>query len=220
MNHHDVEMARLKERLLTMAGLAEASTSLSVRALTDRSDAAALRVKADDVQLDALEKEVDEICLRLLTTAPLATDLRWIVVAMKICRDLERVGDEATTISRRVLELNAHPPLAQVTEVADLAARVLKFLREAIDTVVRLDHGAARALIPQDKEIDRRHKRLLGELTALMMEQPGWIPRCLALMTISKALERIGDHAKNIAEEVVFVCEGTDIRHTGSPGGV
>lgn len=217
MNHHDSELAHLKERLLTMAGLAEASTAMAARALSERSDADANRVRTGDTELDKLEKEVDELCIRLLTTAPLATDLRWIVVAMRISRDLERVGDEATTVARRVLELNQMPELRQVADVGELARNTQNLLREAIDAVARLDKEAARAVIPRDKSIDASNRRIRNELTEFMESNPTAVRRCLALMTISKALERIGDHAKNIAEEVVFVCDGIDIRHTLPP---
>lgn len=215
MNHHDSEMARLKERLLTMAGLAEAATTLAMKSLAERDDVAANRVRKDDSQLDQMEKEVDRVCLRLLTTAPLATDLRWIVVAMKISWELERVGDEATTISRQVLELNSMAPLKQVADVVALARHVMVLLHDVVDTVVRLDHAGARLLIPKDKEIDALNRSIQKELAGYMVHHPDSVPRCIGLMTISKALERIGDHAKSIAEEVVFVCEGTDIRHSG-----
>ena len=217
MNHHDTELAHLKERLLTMAGLAEASTATAVRALSERSDTEADRVRTGDTELDTLEKEVDELCIRLLTTAPLASDLRWIVVAMRISRDLERVGDEATTVARRVLELNQMPELRQVADVVELARNTQNLLREAIDAVARLDKDAAREVIPRDKAIDAANRRIRNELTEFVEANPASVRRCLALMTISKAFERIGDHAKNIAEEVVFVCEGIDIRHTLPP---
>ena len=138
-------------------------------------------------------------------------------MAMKISHDLERVGDEATTISRRCLELSHEPPLKQRAEIPRMATLALEMLKESLDAFVNRDAGKARAIIPRDEEVDLLNKQLHRELASYMVAEPATITRCLSLMVISKSLERIGDHATNIAELVVYLYEGHDIRHTGKP---
>ncbi len=214
--HHEQELAFLKDRLLLMAGHAEGSVNNAIRALMERDDALARQIKEDDQVIDNFEIEIDDLCLRQLARAPLASDLRFITVAMKISRDLERIGDEATTISRRVLELNCEPQLKPYIDIPRMARLALDMLKEALDAFVSRDSKQARLLIPRDKEVDAIHKQLQRELVSYMIERPSTITRALNLMTISKAIERIADHATNIAEEVVFNCEGRDIRHSAA----
>ncbi|HSH96222.1 MAG TPA: phosphate signaling complex protein PhoU, partial [Roseimicrobium sp.] len=147
--------------------------------------------------------------------APLATDLRLITVAMKISRDLERVGDEATTIARRSIELNQEPQLKPYVDIPHMAQLALKMMDDALKAFVNRDTALARDVIPRDKQVDSLNKQLHRELSSFMVEKPSTITRCLNLMVISKALERIADHAASIAEEVVYLYEGRDIRHTG-----
>jgi phosphate transport system protein len=212
--HFEQELEELKKKLLTMASHAETSVTRAVKALADRDDDLARRVKEDDNILDRFEIELDEIAINLLAKAPLASELRLITVAMKASHDLERVGDEATTIARRVIELNQEPPLATMVDIADMAHQGLQLLRQAIEAFVNRDTVNARAIIPRDKAIDSLNKQLQRECASYMIEKPATISRCLNLMTISKSLERIADHAKNIAEEVVYLYEGRDIRHS------
>jgi phosphate transport system protein len=153
------------------------------------------------------------VSIHLLSKAPLASELRLITVAMKISHDLERVGDEATTIARRVQELNHEPELHTEVDLPAMANMGLQMLQEALQAFVQRDPIKARAIIPRDKKIDSLNKQLHRELASYMVERPSTISRCLNLMTISKALERIGDHATNVAEEVVYLHEGEDIRH-------
>ena len=209
------ELARLKERLLTMASHAEASVTGAVQALIKRDDDLARKVKEDDSILDRLEIEIDEMAIGLLAKAPLASDLRLITVAMKISHDLERMGDEATTIARRSLELSQEPQLKPYVDVPRMAETGLKMMRDALDAFVHRDPAKARAVIPRDKEVDLLNKQLHRELVGFMVERPETISRCLNLMVISKSLERVADHATNIAEEVVYLYEALDIRHTG-----
>ena len=213
--HFEQELDHLKQRLLTMASHAETSVTNAMRSLMERNDELARQVKVDDSILDRFEIEIDELAVNLLAKAPLATDLRLITVAMKISHDLERVGDEATTISRRVLELNLEPQLKPYIDLPHMADLGLGMLREALDTFVRRDTVRARAIIPRDKEVDGLNKQLHRELAGFMVERPSTITRSLNLMVISKSLERVADHATTIAEEVVFLYEGTDIRHSG-----
>jgi phosphate transport system protein len=208
------ELAALKERLITMGSLAEAAVQRSMKALVERDDPLARRAKEEDENLDELEIEIDEMAIRLLAKAPLASDLRLITIAMKISQNLERVGDEATTISRRALELNAEPQLKPYVDIPQMAGIALQMLKEALDSFVTREPARARAVIPRDKEVDALNKQLHRELASYMVEKPATISRCLNLMVISKSLERIADHATNIAEEVVYLYEGRDIRHT------
>jgi len=211
--HFSHELDDLKKKLLVMASNAETSVSRAMKSMVDRDDDLARRVKEDDTILDDFEKEIDEMSINLLAKAPLASELRLITVAMKVSHDLERVGDEATTISRRALELNKEPQLHTEVNLPFMAEMGLQMLREALEAFVQHDPAKARALIPRDKQIDSLNKQLQRELASYMVERPSTISRCLNLMTISKSLERIGDHATNIAEEVVYLHEGEDIRH-------
>jgi phosphate transport system protein len=153
------------------------------------------------------------MAISLLAKAPLASDLRLITVAMKISQNLERVGDEATTMARRAVELNSEPPLKSFIDIPRMAAIALGLLKEALDSFVRKEPEKARAIIPRDKEVDALNRQIHRELSSYMVENSANIGRCLNLMTVSKSLERVGDHAANIAEEVVYLCEARDIRH-------
>jgi phosphate transport system protein len=213
--HFDQELAILKEKLLTMASHAEGSVTKAIRALVERDDSLAREVKEQDSILDQFEIEIDEFAISLLALkAPLATDLRLITTAMRISHDLERVGDEATTISRRALELNQEPQLKPYVDIPRMAEMGLSMLHDAIDAFVNKDSAKARAVIPRDKDVDALNKQLHRELVSFVIEDPTTITRALNLMVISKSLERIADHATNVAEEVVYLYEGRDIRHS------
>lgn len=214
--HFDIELANLNERLLTMASHSEASVRGAIKSLIDRDDDLARKVEEDDSKVDQLEIEIDETAIGLLALkAPMASDLRRITVAMKISHDLERVGDEATTIARRSLELGQEPQLKPYVDIPRMANMGLEMLEEALGAFVSADSARARAVIPRDKEVDALNKQLHRELVSFMIERPSTITRCLNLMVISKCLERIADHATNVAEEVVYLYEGRDIRHAG-----
>lgn len=208
------ELAGLKEKLLMMASHAEAAVNRSVKALIRRDDELARRIKDDDSVIDRFEMEIDETALRLLGAQPSPGDLRLITLAMKISHDLERVGDEATTISRRCLEMSREAPLRHSVEIPRLASLALDLLKDALDAFVKRDAKKAQLLIPRDEPVDALNKQLHRELAAYMAEHPDTINRCLNLMVVAKSLERIADHATNIAEMVVYLYEGRDIRHT------
>ena len=210
---NDKALAGLKEKLLTMASYAEAAVNREVKALVRRDDNLARRTKEEDDRIDALEKEIDDDALRLLAKAPNAFNLRFITTAMKISQNLERVGDEATTISRRVIGLSKDPQLKQADSIPPMAALAVQMLKDALDAFVTRDAAKARGIIPTDDRVDEMNKRLHKELTTFMTGKPATIGRCLDLMVICKSLERIGDHATNVAEEVVYLYEGRDIRH-------
>jgi phosphate transport system protein len=186
----------------------------AVNALVTRDYDLALQVRTDDAVIDELEVEVDEIALRLLAKAPLARDLRLIAVTMKISQNLERVGDEASKIAKRARDLSEEPSLKTRVDIPGFAEVVLRMLKDSLDAFVDKNPTAARALIPQDKEIDALNKEIHHQLVEEMVQNPETITRCLHLMVVAKSLERIADHAKNVAEEVVFLCEAEDIRHS------
>lgn len=216
--HFHQELAELKTALLTMASHAKTSVTTAIKALTERNDDLARQVKRDDTILDSFEKQIDEMAIGLLALqAPLASDLRLITIAMKISHDLERVGDEATTISRRALELNQEPQLKAYVDIPRMAEMGLEMLDDALDAFVNRDPAKARAVIPRDKQVDALNKQLHRELVSFVIENPQTITRALNLMVISKSLERIADHATNVAEEVVYLYEGRDIRHDKPP---
>jgi phosphate transport system protein len=213
MTRHEQEIGELKQKLLTMASHAEAAVSKAIKSLIDRDEKLAREVKENDDILDQFEIEIDDMAIHLLSKAPLATDLRFITVAMKISQNLERVADEATTIARRSIELNAEPQLKEYVDIPRMANLALEMLKGALDSFVNKDPLKAEAIIPRDKEVDGIHKQFQRELSSYMVENPATITRCLNLMTVSKSIERIADHATNIAEEVVYLCEARDIRH-------
>lgn len=211
--HFEQSLDELKQRLLIMASKAAAAVNNAVKALVNRDDDLARKVKEDDSELDTLEIEVDELGVNLLSKAPLASDLRLITVAMKFSQNLERVGDEATTIARRSLELSQEPQLKPYVDIPRMAQLALGMLSDTIDAFIRHDSSKAREVVPRDREVDEINRQLHRELASYMIEKPSTISRCLNLMVISKALERIADHASNLAEEVVYLYEGQDVRH-------
>jgi len=211
--HFDDELAKFKEVLLIMGSYAESSVSQAVQAVTDRNDQLAELVQHNDDIMDRYEIDIDDMAINLLAKAPLATDLRLITVAMKISQNLERIGDEATTIARRALELNTEPQLKSYIDIPRMAGIALALLRESLDAFVNKQPEKARAVVPRDKEVDALNRQLYRELSSYMVENPSTISRCLNLMTVAKSLERVADHAANIAEEVVYLCEARDIRH-------
>jgi phosphate transport system protein len=213
--HFDQELEQLKEKLLTMASHAETAVVKSVQALAQRSDALAEEVKSNEKILDQFEVDIDELCIELLALkAPVATDLRLITVAMKASQNLERVGDESTTIVRRALELNKMEPLATTIDLTLMGNLANQMLKDALDAFVNGNTAKAKEIVLRDKEVDALNKKYHLELVQMMIGSPQSITRCLHLMVASKCLERIADHATNIAEEVVYLFEGRDIRHT------
>jgi phosphate transport system protein len=190
----------------------------ALRALVERDYDLALRVKEDDRILDQFELEIDDMAIHLLAQAPLASDLRFVTVAMKISQNLERVGDEASKIAKRARDLSQEPPVKVQLDLPRMAALALGMLKNALDAFVNRDPVAARDVIPRDKEVDALNRQINRELAEHMMDNRDTIIRCLSLIIVSKSLERIADHAKNVAEEVVYLYEAQDIRHPAKSG--
>lgn len=216
MRHFDQDLVKIKETLLTMGSHAESAVSNAFKALVDRDETLARRVIDDDSILDQYEVTMDEMAVNFLALqGPVAMDLRLVTVAMKVSHDLERVGDEATKMARRGIELGREPQLTAPIDLAGLVAIALEMLKQSLDAFVHGNVELARTVIGRDKEANDINKINHSEMVKLMIAQPDTITRCLNLMVISKSLERIADHATNIAEEVVYLYEGHDIRHTG-----
>ena len=213
--HFDHELGELKEKLLTMASHAEKAVSDAVSALMNRNLELALKVKDNDEVLDNFEMAVDEEAIALLAKAPLANDLRFVTVALNLSQNLERVGDEAAKIAKRARDLCKEPPLKLHLELPRLSTLALGLLKTSLDSFVQRDSVVARAVIPRDREVNGLYKQIQAQIIEHMKESPDNIARCLHLLVATKSLERIADHAKNIAEEVVYLCEAQDIRHSG-----
>ena len=213
--HFRNELDHLKERLLLMASRTEFAVRLACRALVERDDVRAAQVERNDREIDTFEMEVDELAVRLLSKAPLARDLRFITVAMKIATDLERIGDEATTMARRSLLLNRSAPVDKTDEIPRMTATALEMVNQALNAFIHGDADSARRVIPRDKVVDKYNQDFHDVLFDRMAIDPGRILPCHHLMVVSKCIERIADHAKNIAELVVYLNEGVDIRHHG-----
>jgi len=218
MTHHEQELSELKQRLLNMGSRAEVAVAQAVEALIHRDADLARRVREGDTAIDQLEVEIDDQAVRLLSHAPLASDLRLVLVIMRSSQNLERIADEACKIANRARDLAEEPPLNVAVDVSRMAGLVLDMVKRALDAFVRSDVEGARAMIPLDKDVDALHKEYSEALVAAMMKDPGIIQRGLQYLTVIKRLERIADHAKNIAEEVVFLGEAQDIRHAGKLG--
>jgi phosphate transport system protein len=198
-----------------MASHAESALTRAMRALVERDDQLARAVMDDDSIIDQFEVDIDDVAIHLLAKAPVATDLRLTTVAMKISQNLERVGDSAVTIARRAVELNTEPQLKPYIDLPRMATMSLEMLRDSISAFINREPEKARSVVPRDLEVDNINRQLHRELSSFMVERPATITRCLNLMVISKCLERIADHATNVAEEVVYLYEAIDIRHSG-----
>jgi phosphate transport system protein len=215
-NHFEAGLDMLKQKLLTMGSHTETAVNQSVQSLVQRDLDLAIRVKEDDNVIDQFEVEIDDLVIQLLTKAPLATNLRLVTVAMKISQNLERIGDEATKIAKRARDLAQEPPVKINLDLPRMAVLALEMLKASLDAFVQRDSTAARAVIPRDKEVDALNKQIHAVLVQHMVEHPDTIARCLHWMVAAKSLERIADHATNVAEDVVYLCEAQDIRHTGA----
>jgi phosphate transport system protein len=212
------ELRTLRERLATMGSRAEEQVVLAMKALADRDDELARHVVDTDKTIDKDENEIDELALQILATRqPVASDLRFITMSLKFVTDVERIGDLAAGIAKRVLELNRLPPLDGNVDLSRLAGLVQKNLHAALDAFVRKDADAATNVITADAEIDRLNASLFAELIAYVATDPATVTRVLPLTSVCRYLERCGDHVKNLAEEVVYMVRATDVRHRPLP---
>ena len=211
------DLRDLREKLLAIGAKVEANIADSVRALTERDSALAERVRESDSEVNRLEVDIDEMCRRILALRqPAASDLRLITTALKIVTDLERIGDLAVNIAERAIDLNQVPPLAPYVDTPKLAQLSQDQVKKALDAFVSADVAKAEEVLRGDDLLDALFLKIFNELLAFMMEDSRNIRRATALMFIAKHLERVGDHALNVAEMVVYMVRGTDIRHPQS----
>jgi phosphate transport system protein len=212
--HFQDELDQMKTRLLAMGGLAEDRLRLAVRGLVDRDLTVIERVMAGDAAINHLHIEIDDRCFKLLALhQPMAVDLRAIVAAVKINTDLERVGDLAVNIAEASIRYLQHPPVKELIDIPRMAEIAQGMLREALDAFVRRDLAMAQTVLDRDDELDLLKTLVFRELLDHMLQDQSTIEPSLDLILVSRHLERIGDHATNVAEDVIFMVSAKDVRH-------
>jgi phosphate transport system protein len=217
--HLDQDLHRVRQSLLRMGGMVEGMVAQATQSLLDRNNRLSTEVIEGDRDVDQLEIEIDDMCHLILgTKQPTAVDLRFLVAVMKINSDLERIGDSAVNIAQSVLQLNDQPPLKPYIDLPQLSELVQTMVRKALDAFVRRDARLATEVCESDDAVDGLYKQLFRELLTYMIEDPKTVSRALHLLLISRNMERIADHATNIAEDVIYYVEGRDIRHSTSLG--
>ncbi len=211
---YEKELHDLGDKILFLGGTVEEMIARAMQALVDRDSDLARRVIEMDRTVDSSELDVDHMSLNLLALRqPAASDLRFITTALKIVTDLERIGDLAVNIAERALELNQEPPLKPYIDIPHMAREVSDMVHRALDSFVKRDAAEARAVLQADDAVDALNVQLFRELLTYMIEEPKNVTRALRITFIAKYLERIGDHATNIAQMVIFMSEGRDVRH-------
>lgn len=208
------ELNEIKEKVIRLGGIAEKQIADAISSLVERDSQLAEKVIKKDHVVNGLEVDIDELCLKVLATRqPAASDLRLITTAIKIITDLERVGDEAVNISERAVELNREHPLKPFIDLPRMAEASQKMLKDSLDAFVNSDTNLAAKVLAEDDFVDDLYKQIVRELLSFMREDPQTISRAMKVMFIAKYLERIGDHATNIAEVVIFMVKGKVVRH-------
>ena len=212
--YFDEELAKLKQKLLRMAGLVEESIELAVAGLKEQKDEPALEVIDREKDVNQMDVEIDEACLRLLALRqPMAGDLRFITSAMKIGVDLERMGDLAVNIAEQAVELNKVPLLKPLIDIPRMAKMAQTMVRDALNAFINRDDLLARDVCCRDDEVDSLNDQIFRELLTYMMQDPATIPRAVGLILVGRHLERIADHATNIGEDVIYLVKGKSIKH-------
>jgi len=212
---YDAELYEIREKLLEMGGKVEMMINNSMQSLVERDSELAEQTIEFDHEINHLEVEIDEKCLQVLATRqPAARDLRFITLALKIVTDLERIGDQCAAVAKRALELNQEPPLKPYIDLPRMAHWAAVMVKEALDAFVRGDAELALKVCNDDQFVDDLNEQIQRELLTFMMEEPETISRAIKINYISKCIERLADHATNIAEMVIFMVKGKDIRHT------
>jgi phosphate transport system protein len=213
--HFHEELDGLKQTLLAMGALVEDQIRQTMRALVERDDALAESVIERDREVNAYDVEVDEKCVELLALhQPTAGDLRFLTTAMKIVTDLERIGDQAVNIAQRARELSLEPQLKPYIDLPRMAELAQTMVKESLDAFVARDTALARRVCGEDAAVDALNHQIFRELLTFMMEDPKTIPRAIRLILIARFLERVADHATNIAEMVIFMVDSKMVRHT------
>jgi phosphate transport system protein len=213
-HHFQEQLSGLKERLLAMGGLAEERVRLAMLGLVERDGALIDAVLNGDMPVNELHIVIDDLCLKLLALhSPMAADLRAIMAAIKINSDLERVGDMAVNIGEAARRYTTHPPVKKLIDIPRMGSTAQAMLRDALDSYVRGDVQLAQRVLDEDDLLDTLKTQVFRELLTYMLQDPSTIEPALDLILISRHLERIGDHATNIAEDVIFMVSGRDVRH-------
>ena len=211
----DTELETFRSHLLLMGETSIRQVRDAIKALVENDIALADRVMAADDEIDVMEIKIDDEAIRYMNLrSPIATELRLVIVGMKASHDLERVGDEASNIAKRAAKLATQPPLKPYVDIPRMAAIALEMLRDALDCFLQVDSEKAIAIVKRDSEVDAINRQLYRELTSYMIEKPETISRALELMFISKSIERIADHATTLAEDMDFLAQAKDIRHS------
>lgn len=211
----DAELEDIRQKLLSMGGMVEQQIIEATQALVDLDADVAAEVISNGSQVNQLEMVIDEECsLVLARRQPTASDLRLVLAVMRIIKDLERIGDEAEKIARMAIDLSKHERLTRgMSEVVHMSGHVSQMVHDALDTLARMDTDLALKVAKQDQAIDREYEAILRQCVTFMMEDPRTIRRVMDIVWSVRSLERIGDHAKNIAEHVIYFVEGKDVRH-------
>ena len=210
----DEALSALRNNVLMMAGLTERSLERAMKGLFTRDDNLCVTAIADDEEIDHLEMQIDKDGVAiLLRFQPLASDLRRVVSAMKLSSNLERLGDQATNVARRARKLNQHPPLSEVDLIVPMRDKAMAMFKDSVDAYVREDVELARAIVPRDQALDELNRVVSRKLIQRMSQERDQLRGYLNLMFIARALERVGDHATNIAEDAVYAAAAEDIRH-------
>jgi len=212
----DAELEAVRARVLQMGGLVESQIRLAVESLVSGDVALMTKVIADDHRVNAMEVEIDESCSRILVRRqPAAGDLRMVMTVIKTITDLERIGDEAEKIARmaKLLSQQERLRLPRYNEIKRAAEIALDMLRKSLDAFARLDLATAATVVRQDELVDEEFRTIMRYLITFMMEDPRTISTSLEILFVAKAIERIGDHAKNMSEYVVYMVKGRDVRH-------
>ena len=212
--HFEEDLGQLKTRLLEMGGLAEERLRMAMTGLVDRDLGVLDKVLAGDADINQLHIEVDDRCFKLLALQqPMAVDLRAVVAAVKINSELERVGDLAVNIAEAASRTLQHPPVKELIDIPRMASIAQEMLRDALDAYVRRDIALAQRVLSRDDELDLLKTMVFRELIGMMVKDQSIIQASLDLILISRHLERTGDHATNIAEDVIFMVSARDVRH-------
>jgi phosphate transport system protein len=213
---YDNQLRQLRDKLLLMAGHVESMISNAVRALVERDVNLARRTIDNDHKVNQIEVDTDELCLVILAKRqPMGSDLRFVTLALKMVTDLERIGDLGVNICERAIELAGEPPLRSYDDIVRIADLVQTMVRDAIDAFVHADDEKAQQVIARDDEVDELYHQAFRDLLAMMLRDPQAITRGIHVQSVAKWLERIADHSTNLAELVVFMVKGKDIRHLG-----
>jgi phosphate transport system protein len=215
IRQYDLELNEIREKLLEMGGKVEVMIANAMKSLVERDSKLADETIAFDHHINHMEVMIDEKCLQVLALRqPAARDLRFLTLALKIVTDLERIGDQCRNIAKRAKELNEEPPLKPYIDLPRMAAAAATMVREALDAFVKGDADLALKVCKDDAFVDNQNDQIQRELLVFMMSDPTTISRAIKVNYISKCLERVADHATNVAEMVIFMVKGKDIRHT------